>query len=408
MGNSRLKPGEDNISSRKVTEERGRGWRLQWNIRLYNGQLLKKVTRGKKSMTKGEIRARARATAAQLLRSSGTPGTWKSTSSISDYIKSESIASVESSERLRPNTKDRYIHLLELLADELVGFSIADGCRLKNLEIAFNNIARNHGTSSAKQVRKVANKWVMQRLVLDEVIEHNPLNEVTLEITVEYKATKKGEGNVALTEDEYQRALDFMLGCDYFDPVRTKPKRGRYTPKDLAAKRKNVIELCLLQATTGLRINEARMLLWSDVDIDGDDVFITVRPEVSKTRRGRTVQVLDARVAKRLIERSETAQKGAKHVFGAPLIPKHVWDKTNCDKAVNGYLQDEVASECEINKLKDHGSHIWRATLSTIAMHKGIPDEIRAAAFGQSPEVNRNYYTDTTDITSFTKSMVQG
>lgn len=59
-----------------------------------------------------------------------------------------------------------------------------------------------------------------------------------------------------------------------------------------------------------------------------------------------------------------------------------------------------------MEKLRDHGSHVWRTTLSTIAMKRGVPDEIRAAAFGHSADVNRNYYTDVTDISEYTRAMM--
>lgn len=43
-------------------------------------------------------------------------------------------------------------------------------------------------------------------------------------------------------------------------------------------------------------------------------------------------------------------------------------------------------------------THVWRATLNTEWMQKGVPDLIRSAYFGHSPEVNRSYYTDTTNV----------
>lgn len=149
------------------------------------------------------------------------------------------------------------------------------------------------------------------------------------------------------------------------------------------------------------------LLEWDDIAFTDGVVLVTVRPEVSKTHRGRTVPVLDGRVAQRLRERSERPRRGAKHAFGTPLVPKHEWERGNCVGAVNKYLHEEVAVECDIDKLKDHGSHIWRATLSTIAMTKDVPSEIRAAAFGHSPEVNLDSYTDVTDIATYTKSMMR-
>jgi len=399
-----LRPGEDNISQRRVTDDPRGGMRLQWDVCLLDGRVLHKVTRGK-NMSKGEVKARARRTAAEALRTSGTTGAWRGTSPISDYIRQECEPAVVSSS-LRESSKRRYLLDLNLLADALSGYSIAGGCRPKTIKDALNRIAAGHGTATARQVRKVAGKWVVQRLVLEEVINYNPLRDATIGIDVEYKASTKAAGGVALTEDEYVRVLDYLLACDPADPERTRPRRGHWTQADREAKRRGVIGICLLQATTGLRINEARMLAWDDVVVSGEGVLVTVRPEVSKTHKGRTVQVLDGRVAERMRIRRRDAGDGAALVFGSPCAPGREWERANCGNAVNQFLHGEVAEACGVEKLRDHGSHVWRTTLSTIAMKRGVPDEIRAAAFGHSADVNRNYYTDVTDISEYTRAMM--
>ena len=218
------------------------------------------ILTGIEGMSKGEVKARARRTAAEALRTSGTTGAWRGTSPISDYIRQECEPAVVSSS-LRESSKRRYLLDLNLLADALSGYSIAGGCRPKTIKDALNRIAAGHGTATARQVRKVAGKWVVQRLVLEEVINYNPLRDATIGIDVEYKASTKAAGGVALTEDEYVRVLDYLLACDPADPERTRPRRGHWTQADREAKRRGVIGICLLQATTGLRINEARMWL---------------------------------------------------------------------------------------------------------------------------------------------------
>ena len=86
-------------------------------------------------------------------------------------------------------------------------------------------------------------------------------------------------------------------------------------------------------------------------------------------------------------------------VFPAPATdnPWREWDKSNCSKAVRA-LYCQIASDCDRELLQTARSHVWRATLHTIARDRGIPIEIRAALFGHDPETARRYYTDTRDV----------
>lgn len=161
--------------------------------------------------------------------------------------------------------------------------------------------------------------------------------------------------------------------------------------------------MTLLQATTGLRISEARNLLWSDINDDGTTLTVTIRPEVSKTKKGRTIPVLDSRVAKRIRERQ--ASRGSDALaFGAPARPSNLWDSSNAQKAVKR-LMHEVADACDIPVLHEVSSHVWRATLNTHAMQSGIPAELRAAYFGHDASVNRESYTDTRDTTPLVEAL---
>lgn len=395
---TQLEPGQDNIDQRRVTGDPKNGYRIQWSVRLYDGRTVKKsITL--KNATKGEVKRRARQKTEELLQTSGDKGRWSQASKMSDYIRKSSIKAVMDAS-LRGRTKDTYAQKLGLLADRLEGYTIHDGSRISTLQQALNDIATEHGTATARQCRKVANKWVMQRLVFDGVLGHNPMAGVTIDITVENVGKKKPSGGVALTEGEYTRALKWMLGLD---PEIPKPRRGRYTQEQVTAKRAAVIDMTLLQATTGLRIGECRSLMPSDIKERDGETWVTVRKEVSKTHRGREVPILDARVAGR-IKRLRKAQKASEWLFPSPIAKSTRWDKSNLQKAVTGFLR-EVGEACDIPALSDHSSHIWRATLSTLAMKKGMPAEIRAAYFGHTAEVNRNYYTDTTDITPFIDAM---
>lgn len=399
-----LEPGQDNIDQRKVTGNPKDGYRLQWSVRLYDGRTLKRsiTLKGK---TKGQVRARAREKTAELLRTSGTKGTWSPASMMGEYIRQASIPYVQSA-NLRESTKRAYVQKLELMADRLEAYPIADGCRPDTLQEKLNEVAAEHGTATAKQCRKVINKWVIQRLVINNVIDHNPLYGINIDINVEHVAKAKPTGGVALTDGEYRRALDWMLALDPNDPEKTKPKRGRYTQEDLARKRLAVIDMTLLQATTGLRIGECRQLEGRDVSTHDNETWVTVRPEASKTHRGREVPIIDHRVADRINARHQKLTGASDRLFPSQVEENTEWDKSNAQKAITGFLR-EVSEKCGIPALANHSSHIWRATLSTQAMQRGVPAEIRAAYFGHSAEVNRDYYTDTTDVSGVLNALRQ-
>lgn len=395
-----LEPGENNIDTCKVVTTADGTKRIQWKVCLPNGQKLKKTTKGK-GMTNADVRRRAHKTADDLIKAYGTHGKWKGSSLISEYIEKESIPAVKAAD-LRPRSISSFERILSILSKFLKGYIISDAARPLALEEVLNNIARKHGTETAKQARKVGNKWLFQRLVLGGVIEYNPFNQVTIPITVQYTAKQKPKGGIALTQDDYDKAIDYMLQADPADPAKTTPKRGRYTAKQLANKRRNVIDFSLLQATTGLRINEAIETKITDVDISGSDVVIEVRDAVSKTHQGRKVPILNKEVAERIRARVKRAPKNQLWLFPSPTLNKK-WDRYNAQKAITNFIRDEVAVACDIPELTH--SHVWRTTLSTIAATKGIPAEIRAAYFGHGEEVNKTYYTDKTDITPFLDAM---
>lgn len=395
-----LEPGQDNIDSRKVTAMSDGTKRIQWSICLPNGRTVNKCTKGK-NMTNADVKRRAHKTAEELLKSYGTHGKWKGSSLISDYIDKESIPAMQKA-GLRPRTTSSYERILKILSEGLKGYLISDAARPLALQEVLNDIAQKHGTETAKQARKVGNKWLFQRLVLEGVVDTNPFVQVTIPITVQHVAKQKPKGGVALTQQEYDQAIAYMLNLNPADPEKTTPKRGRYTQKQLANKRRNIIDFSLMQATTGLRINELIETKLTYITIEGDDVYVEVPEDVSKTHQGRKVPILDKRVARRIAARVKRARKSQVWLFPSPAANKK-WDRYNAQKAITNFLRDEVAKDCDIPNLTH--SHVWRTTLSTMAAAQGIPAEIRAAYFGHGEEVNQTYYTDKTDITPFLNAM---
>lgn len=91
--------------------------------------------------------------------------------------------------------------------------------------------------------------------------------------------------------------LDHLLAMDPAEGV-TAPKSGMYTLKDRIARRANVIDLTLLQATTGLRIGEASNIRWGhEAHLTAhDEMTITVTADLAKNHKARTITVADVRV----------------------------------------------------------------------------------------------------------------
>lgn len=104
---------------------------------------------------------------------------------------------------------------------------------------------------------------------------------------------------------------------------------------------------------------------------------------------------MDERVADRIRERlTEVPQEPTALVFGSLAFPDRVWDASNRQKAAKA-LYREIADALDIPLLREVSTHVWRATLNTEWMQRGIPDALRAAFFGHSEDMNRSSYTDT-------------
>lgn len=350
MARTALKPGEHTAGQTRPERQSNGSYFGRFSVRLMDGKTVRlKVT----APTVGEWKTKAVAAAEEALRVAGTEGTWKPTSPLSEYIKKVSIPAVQAS-NLRERSKVKYEHLLNILGKEFRGYSIHDAVRFRRLEAVLKEVAREHGAESGRNARNVLSKWVLQQLIRDEVIVANPLAGMSIDLGTT-KKTGKAEGGKALTADEYERALDYLLSVDVEDVA--PPRRGRFTTADRVEHRRTTVELTLLQAATGFRIGEALGLKACEVEDDGQKMTVSVPAERSKTHRGRTVPVLDTRVTERLRERVSRAD-GRELMFPAPATPESHWDQSNAQKAVKRLL-GEVGAACSIPLLAEVSSHVW-------------------------------------------------
>lgn len=382
--NAPLEPGHTSIDRARPTPlPDGTGYRLRWRLCHLDGHVTDHRTRGR---TKSEVRARAKRTAADILGASADH-TWRPSSTLTDYIATVSAPLIDNPD-LAENTRRRYHVALDQLTTALAGHTIATGTRFRTLETALQSIATDHGPESARQARTVWSKYVAGQLVRDELIVANPLAGARIDLSAP-KHAYRPPGGQALTAPEYRRVIDHLLALDPTDVP--PPRRGSRTHADRIAKRRAVIDLTLLQATTGLRVTEANTLRWDQVTDTGDTLHLTVLPETSKTRRGRTVPILDPRIADRIRDRRTPARP---LVIGAPLDGTTPWDPANCRRAVAAFYP-ELAAVTDTPLLATARTHVWRATLNSLLL--GVPLMIRAAYFGHNEAANTRYYTDTTD-----------
>lgn len=395
---TRLDPGRHSVDRNTPRPKTGGGYVLDWSVRLHSGELLERRSQGP---TVGEVRARARRRAEDLLHQGGARA-WKGTNTVRQYVDTVSRPLIESVD-LRPNSKTRYLAALDLLLGDckvaghahkaaLGTLPLATASRFRALEACLQEVAREHGPETARQARTVCSKYVLQQLIRDDVITGNPLHGVDIDLSAG-RPRGRQRGGQALRRDEYEAVLGYLVTLDPAEGIEP-PKRGRWSLADRVGRRRQAQELTLLQMATGLRLSEALAVGWSDATDTGGVLAVTVSAEVSKTHRARTVPVLVPAVADRLRHRRDAAG-GAGRVIEAPAGGAGPWDRANCSKAVAALYQ-EVAEACGVPLLQTARTHVWRATLNSL-LAGSVPEVQRAAFFGHDAAVNRTAYTDVTD-----------
>ncbi|WEV65623.1 site-specific integrase [Bifidobacterium sp. ESL0764] len=395
---AKIEPGETSIDRAKVRKENG-VYVFDWRIRLMDGRLLNRRSQGK---TIGIARARARKTATELLRA-GDQKTWKTTDLINDYIVKVSIPSIEAS-NLRKNTKLRYLAAIKQViaayktSQNTKGYTIAGGTTFKALESVLRAVAREHGKESAHHARTVLSKYVLQSMVRDQLVENNLLlkESIDLNLPEDDNDAATPRGGHALTLPQYASIVQKLLSIVPEDGI-SKPKQGRFGLEDRIAKRRNTIDVTLLQAATGLRIGEANAITWKNIRFgERSQATVHISKALSKTHKMRDVPVLIPAVVERLQARKRASSSSSDYVIGSPTDASKIWDARNCSKSIAN-LYCELADELNIELLKTARSHVWRATLNTMLLGS-VPEIIRAAYFGHTQEVNRDSYTDTTNV----------
>ncbi|WP_181274675.1 hypothetical protein [Brevibacterium oceani] len=406
--NSKLAPGEDTINRAKPKKV-GSTWTVKWSYLPDEPDArLKRFTN--QGPTRGEALQRARDKLTKL-NEARSASEWRLGDAITEYVEKVARPAVEKA-KLSEVSRDRYKAVLRFLVGECsneahqhskaLDGSIRAAVRRRTLIECLEEIADEHGPGSAHHARIVLGHYVLDQLEIDELIETNPLKGRRVDLSGG-KDRAPARGGVALSAEQWNAVLDYLLDLDPAEGV-TNPKQGMYSLADKIAVRRNSIDLALMQAVTGLRVGEASSATWAMVGTDDDGMMVlSLSPEVTKTKRGRDVRIPDRAVSDRLLSRRGDAGVDWP-IIGSPAKPEAIWNKRNRTMHT-AKLYDELAEALDIPELRVERTHVWRATLNSLAAADGVPEAVRVAHLGHTAAVNRSSYTDLRDMTPLADSV---
>lgn len=385
MGRAKLQPGEDTIKS--VTPRKTEtGYELRWRIRDLEGRLYAKRTQAR---TVGEARRRAFEKAEQIKRATSDTTTWTPADSITDFIDREVEPAIKE-KRLSKASRARYLEVMAHYRRYTRGMSISAATSASSLIRTLKAISKEIGPETARQTRSVVSNYLFGQLIVHQLTSSNPIRGMSFD----FLKSENSEDKYYPTQAEWQVFLDYVLTDDPDSPMPGKENVPQAHKREAKARHARIIQLTELQLATGLRASEARQITWADVTQDDHGVvWVTVRPEISKTKVGRTIPVLVPEVRKRLLARKG---KDEELVIPQPNSGKP-WDKAGVHKAVRDYYEGVASTSEDLAFLKKIRSHAWRGALNTITAPHLRPD-IRAAYFGHTEKVNARAYTDHVNV----------
>ena len=392
---TRIEPGHTSID-RATPRKTKTGYQLDWSVRLHDGRI---IQRRSKAKTKGEVRARARRKADELLSTTSTE--WTPRTPMNVYIEKVTRPKIEESSQLKDLSKRRYLASLNLVAAELKGYSVFDAMQFRVLERTLQAIARTH-PGSVSSARTILSTYIADALVRDGVISGNPIRGARLDIRAQGKAGEGGRRT--LTNGEYDAVVQHLLARDVSGPL-IEPKKGGARQSTMNAHAR-ITRLTLLQAVTGLRISEANRLRWKHVEDDSENVIINATRDIVKGRqgkeKGRYIPILRADVTDYLRQHREDDER---YVVGSPTTTAKPWDATNADDKVPE-LYRQIADETGVTILVDLRSHSWRATLHGV--YADVMDaRTRADIFGHTEQVADEYYNDRANVEALIRATAQ-
>lgn len=395
--NAKLSTGQTSIDRVRLSTLKDGRKCINWTGRLADGTFVKKRTFGS---TLTEARRRAHHKFDQL-NSASVDGQWDATSQVTDFITKVSHPHVDEVGGAAFTITSAHT-ALDRISTRLAGKTLGAAMKAGVLKAVLRDIAKDHGLSPATRARAVMNSHLVDLVVDAGVIDHNPIRGVPMGDLkrVAKPNPRPKRGGTALSLAQLRDVSDYLHDIDVTaaEPGRPGPQRKAFAVR----RRDAAVTQLLFQLSTGLRINEARQILWSDLTDSLDGIIVNVRPEVAKGGRGRVVGVADPRTCDRLRDRHLDAPDPiGGFVIGKPENPSVAWSLSATGDNIRDLL-DEVADACDIPTLHVNRSHITRATLATALAAMGVDPAQRAASLGHTVAVSDRYYNDASSSSAVT------
>ncbi len=249
-----------------------------------------------------------------------------------------------------------------------------------NLRRFLQELADESGTSTAKVSRSVLS-GVIGLALGDGVLTSDPLRALRAVRSDAGEKPKAADHTRAFTRQE-RDALIAHLDARAMTPG---------LPARTARKFRAVADLLAFLAGTGVRVEEARSLLWSDVDLPGKRVLV----RGTKSRAALRTLSLPAWLADRLEATWGEGQPLDGYVFASATGRK--WDQSNSAHAIRDAL-DYAGYPWAV-------SHTFRRTVATLSHEAGVPlvriaDQLGHADPGMTASVylGRDFMGERSDI----------
>lgn len=218
----------------------------------------------------------------------------------------------------------------------------------QRLRIFLQKVADKHGTGAAK-ISKSVLSGILNFAIDNGTLTTNALRQVR-QVKAQTPKVQDHDTKRAFTRDERDAVIAY--GDKLARDESVNPRRRR--------KRETVADLVAFMAGTGVPINEARSLRWSDVDLNAGTAHI----RGTKTRTSDRRLTLPSWLTERLKGRAE--RRGL--VFSSPhhlSEPERAWDQSNSAKA--------LAAIFEGSGFPWAIPHTFRRTVVTLLDQAGVP-----------------------------------
>ncbi len=232
----------------------------------------------------------------------------------------------------------------------LRGLTLREADDPGRLTAFLRSVADKHGNGAAKQARVVL-AHIFRVAVRNRAIPTSPMRDVE---TVRSQAPKESARDTsrAFTREERDHVVSYALALASDTQANPRTERKRWAVADLLA----------FLAGTGVRINEARLLRWEDVDLAAGSVVIRGTKTQSALRRVNLAPWL----AERLSAGAERLGTDGL-VFASPALadPEAVWEQSNSANALAAVLRAAGYPWAT--------PHTFRHTAASLLHEQGVP-----------------------------------